>query len=83
MILNMKFVLDWFYIIHRGRRKYMKYFKIVGAICLNIFVFGILSPFLISYPDTLLILIGFLFCIIMIYVDYIFIKKILKKEKKV
>lgn len=59
----------------------MTYFKTVVFVVVNIIVFGILTPFLVSYPDTFLVSTGFLICLVVFYFDCKIIHKKNLKEK--
>jgi hypothetical protein len=60
----------------------MLFFIITGLCVANIATFGILLPFLISYPDTLFVITGILIGIAVIFVDCKTIPKIYKKLKE-
>ena len=59
------------------------YFKIIITILIAIIVFGIILPFLISYPDTLLVWIGIAIALSIPIILFLLWKKEIKilKEK--
>lgn len=58
------------------------FFLIVGMLALNLATFTVFAPFLVSYPDTLVVLFGFVLIVLTLAIDVFVCVKLYKKYFK-